>query len=598
MTADSSRQPWSTGEHALHVVESMTSGVVTLDGQGRVTSFNHRAQEITGIESRRILGESLVAFLLEDPSNEHLADVIVEAGYDDTGRYYRQADFHRDGRRRVLDLRASLLRDDNAAAVGVVLVIDDVTETALLRAAEAQLAGELKTQNAALADAYRTLEEKNRSLDQVTRRVQLLRVAAVLMALAVFGGAAFYAWTAIDAPTRSRPAATAAAAPSGFVARTQPVRQTVGITGTIEPGQVVEVTAPFAGRVLERSFEYGSRIERGRTLVVLDASEIERERRNAMVTAMKTRDRVAELEGWERGNEVQRARRQLALARQNLERAQQQLQTAVELLGRGIIAKQEHDSLLQQLRQQEQQVFASEQDLAATLRKGADDQITMARLELSNAEEKHRDLSKQVGAARILAPVSGVALKPRAATTTGSGGAADRDIAVGARIEQGRTILEIGDLSSLSVRGQLDEIDVGRVRVGLPVAVSAPGIMAQPLAGRVAAVSSQATTERTSSRAAKARFDVQVRIDEIPEGARESLRIGMSSVLDIIIYENKAAIVIPPDLVRRGAEGARLRVRKGAQGEPRDVIVTLGPALPQGIEITGGLAAGDEVLPP
>ncbi|MGE0716948.1 MAG: PAS domain-containing protein [Alphaproteobacteria bacterium] len=604
MTMTGAAQPWSSGDHALHVLGSMTSGVVTLDGEGRVTSFNQRAADVTGIPASRVLGESLVAFLLEDPHNEHLADTIVEASYDESGRYYRQVDFHREGRRRVLDLRASLLRNDKGAASGVVLVIDDVTETALLRVAEAKLSEELKSQNVALTDAYRSLEEKNRSLDQVTRRVQALRVAAVLMALLVFGGAAYYAWSSIDAPSRpSRPAAAAAAGVpvGGHVVTPVAIRQTVGISGTIEPGQVVEITAPFAGKVLERQFEYGSRVERGTPIVTLDASEIERERRNAVVAVMKARDRVGELETWERGTDVQRARRQLALARQNLERVQQQLQTATDLLNRGIIAKQEHDSLKQQLQQQEQQVFSSEQDLAATIRKGSDDQITMARLELSNAEEKLRDLSGQVRAARIQAPVQGVALRPRPASAGGSagGGSGERDVTVGGRVEQGRTLLEIGDLSSLTVRGQLDEVDVGRVRVDHPVAVTVAGVGGRPIPARVAAVSSQASADRGSGgRSARAKFDVLVRIEEVPSQAREAIRIGMSAALEIIIHEQPAAIVLPPDLVTRGPQGASVRVRKGGQGEPQDVSVTLGAPLPQGIEVKSGLSAGDEVLRP
>ncbi|BBK30953.1 PAS domain S-box-containing protein [Stella humosa] len=592
--------PRPGSEHALRVVESMTSGVVTLDAEGRVTAINQRAGQIIGMEADRLTGESLVALLLDDPANEALTDAIVEASYDVSGRYHREVEYHSNGRRRVLDLRANLLRGDGGTTEGVVLVIDDITETAILRASEQRLAEELRARNDNLTEAYRGLEEKTRSLDQAKRRVRSLGLIALGMAVFVVGGAAFYAWTAAQPPDIRRPTAAAGTAPSGFVVQPRPLRQTTSVTGTIEPGKVVEVTAPFAGEILARDFVYGSRVEQGQELVRLEGAEIERERRKSVVATMNARAKVDELLGWERGNEVQRARRQLAQNRQGLERAQQQLQTAADLLRRGIIAKQEHDSLQQQLSQSELQVFSSEQDLAATLRKGSSEQVTIARLDLASVEEKLADQVRQLAGARIIAPVSGVALRPRAAAASSGGeggGSASRDIVVGSRVEQGRTLLEIGDLTSLSVRGQVDEIDVGRVRPGLPVVVQGVGFGGQPLAGEVAAVSSQANAA-AGGRSARARFDVLVAIRNLPESARQALRIGMSATLEIVLYENRAALIVPPDLLRRTADGPRLMVRRGAQGEPQEVKPTLGVSLPQGIEVTAGLNPGDEIVRP
>ena len=225
--------------------------------------------------------------------------------------------------------------------------------------------------------------------------------------------------------------------------------------------------------------------------------------------------------------------------------------------------------------------------------------MAIAKLELANAEEKLHNLERQVQAASIRAPVSGVALRPRAATSSGGGegGGASRELVIGARVEQGRSLLEIGDLGTLSVRGQVDEIDVSRVRPGLSVVVQGSGFGGQPLRGRVAAVSSQANVSG-SGRAARARFDVLVTIEEVPPAVREFLRIGMSAALEVIVYQRDAAIIVPPDMIRRSADGPRMRVRKGGQGDPQDVPVTLGVSLSQGIEVVAGLSSGDEVMRP
>jgi endonuclease/exonuclease/phosphatase family metal-dependent hydrolase/multidrug efflux pump subunit AcrA (membrane-fusion protein) len=338
-------------------------------------------------------------------------------------------------------------------------------------------------------------------------------------------------------------------------------------SGVIEPGRGRD-HRPLRRQVLARDFVYGSKVEQGQELLRLDGAEIERERRKSQVATMAARQKLAELVDWEIGNDVQRARRQVAQARQNLERLQQQVQTAGDLLRRGIIARQEQDSLQQQLRQQELQVFSSEQDLAATLRKGSPDQVTAARLELASTEEKLQDQMRQLAAAHILAPVSGVALRPRAPSTAGGDGAGSRDVTVGGRVDQGRTLLEIGDLTTLAIRSQVDEVDVARVRPGLPVTVRGAGFGNQPLAGEVTAVSSQANADRAGGRAPRPRFDVVVTIRNLPEPVRQNLRIGMSATVEIVIYENPTAILVPQDLVQRGPAGLRLRVRKGGTGEP------------------------------
>lgn len=594
-------EPATGADHALRVVESMTSGVVTLDPEGRVTAINQRAARIIGVDRDGIMGQSLVAVLLEDPANEHLTDTIVEASYDSTGRYHRQVELHQGERRRTLDLRASLLRDADGAMAGVVLVIDDVTETAILRASEQRLAEELRVRNDKLTEAYRGLEEKTRTIADTRRRVRRFGVAALAVALIVAGGAGWYAWTADAPPARPRPVAGTPGEAPGLTVQPRRLRQTVAISGTIEPGKVVEVTAPFAGAILARDFVYGARVEQGQELLRIDGGDVERDRRKAVAAAMNARQKLDDLINWERGNEVQRARRQLAQVRQSLERAEQQMQTAAELLKRGIIARQEHDSLVQQQRQMQLQVFSSEQDLAATLRKGSPDQVEIARLDLATANEQLAELTRKLAGAHILAPVAGVALRPRVpAGGSGGGGAegaAGRELAVGGRVEQGRTILEIGDLSFLAVRGQVDEVDVGRVRPGLAVNVTSAGFGGRALPGQVEAVSSQASAER-SGRSARPRFDVLIAVRDLPEAERQRLRIGMSAAVEIVLYENPAAILLPPDRIRRGPQGPVARVRRAGQGEPQDAPLTLGISMPEGIEVTAGLAPGDVVVAP
>jgi len=52
-----------------HVIDSLTSGLLTTDGAGRVTSFNHAAEAITGLDAVHVVGRSVLE-VLQLPSGD------------------------------------------------------------------------------------------------------------------------------------------------------------------------------------------------------------------------------------------------------------------------------------------------------------------------------------------------------------------------------------------------------------------------------------------------------------------------------------------------------------------------------------------------
>ena len=140
-----------------------------------------------------------------------------------------------------------------------------------------------------------------------------------------------------------------------------------------------------------------------------------------------------------------------------------------------------------------------------------------------------------------------------------------------------------------AVRAQVDEIDVGKLRVGQPVQVTGDAFAGITLEGRVASVAAQASAE--AGRSGLPSFGVTIEIGGIPSEERERLAVGMSASLAIITYDNPAAFVVPPAAL---GEGPVVRVRAG--GAVREVAVTIGIATPDGVEIRGALNTGDVVL--
>lgn len=126
------------------IVRCIRSGLVTLDREGRVTSFNEAAAGITGFEPGQAVGEKLERILGVLPP-----DVLASDG--DRGALpvrWEQLFHRRDGKALTLGLSASVLKDHKGNPFGHLLIFQDLTsykqmEEELRRAEKLAAIGEL-----------------------------------------------------------------------------------------------------------------------------------------------------------------------------------------------------------------------------------------------------------------------------------------------------------------------------------------------------------------------------------------------------------------------------------------------------------------------
>lgn len=103
-------------------VDSLTSGLLTTDREGRVTSFNPEAERITGCSEAQVLGAELESVL---PG----VSPLVMGGEDlREGRRVRTSYHKSDGAERHVGLAGSVLRDPGGGADGYVVIFQDVTD--------------------------------------------------------------------------------------------------------------------------------------------------------------------------------------------------------------------------------------------------------------------------------------------------------------------------------------------------------------------------------------------------------------------------------------------------------------------------------------
>ncbi|MBP0443916.1 HlyD family efflux transporter periplasmic adaptor subunit [Roseomonas sp. SSH11] len=573
-------------------LDSMADGVLTVGPDGRISTLNRAGADILACDPETAIGGTLQSLLPEDGSADAFFDAVLEPVGQEGAVARHRVEARLGDRDRHLEVTSRAYRiriGPQAGRLALTAVFSDVTELARLSEAEAALNRELREQHAKLQAAYLQLEQSAERLRTTGRRLAAIRWAATIGVFALFVGAGLYAWE--PGPGFGR-AVTAEALPSfgTLPVTTQPVSLRIAVVGVLDAGSLVSVVAPFDGLVRERNFRYGNQVERGTSLIRLDVNDVEVRLREARSALIRARQKVEELRGWTTGQEVSRARRQLSAAEMEANDIRARLAQTKILLDRGIVPAEEYRTLQQQQRNQQLQLQAARADLEATLARGDSEHLRIAEFEMANAEVKVRELESDLGSAVVSAPVTGVVLMP----PDPGGGRRAETMEPGSRVTRGQAMFTIGDLESFQVRASVDEIDVGKVRVGQPVSVTGDAFPGIELTGRVTSVAAQASGE-TSARTGMPVFGVTVAIENIPPEERRRLSVGMSANLSIIAYDNPEAIVLPPDAIRTEGEQRVVQLRD-ALGAVRRVPVRLGISTPGGIEIREGLSPGDTVV--
>jgi two-component system sensor histidine kinase PilS (NtrC family) len=174
-------------------VESLTSGLLTLDREGRITSFNPEAQRITGCPAEEAWGRTLDELLPGASALTTGPGAPVPGG---RGRR-RLVVRDREGGERHLGLASSVLRDERGDASGHVVIFQDVTQVVAmerdLRRSErlagvgqlaADIAHEIRNPLAAISGSVEMLraglgegeedQERARLMDIVLREIDRL----------------------------------------------------------------------------------------------------------------------------------------------------------------------------------------------------------------------------------------------------------------------------------------------------------------------------------------------------------------------------------------------------------------------------------------
>ena len=254
-----------------NILENLLDGVMSVGLDGHVRTFNPAAAQMLRLERDDVVGHTLTDAFFAAEGFEAFTQAILDAVIERDRTERRVVEIDGDGGRRAFSMTTSYLRSqDTGDPVGVIAVFSDITEMQALREAESRMASELAEQNAELRESHRLAEERRERLDTVLKRVQVARVAATVLVIALFLGVGVWSWGGLESHQTVQSYASGAQAgkeqaealrtimlaPEEFASKTL-------LVGRLVPSREVAVASATEGHIAEIGFTYGQRVSQG-----------------------------------------------------------------------------------------------------------------------------------------------------------------------------------------------------------------------------------------------------------------------------------------------------------------------------------------------
>jgi len=576
---------------ADRILNDMTDGVMTVDLEGKITTFNSAASTILGIPADEASSRRFGEVFLEIEGADEFSQALLDAVYESTTSHNRIVPFSNNGKSSILALTTTFMKagDGTGEKIGVIAVFSDITELQALQESQLRHAEELQVKHRELQDAYLKTEQGNQQLQAALKKVQVIRMTATAFTIILFLGIGLYLWSRNHTTFAS--SASSSSTPEGavstFTVTPQPISASISLTGKLQALQMVNINSPLSGKVERVMVRYGEVVTAGQPLVSMDIAEAQMKYREAKSAYIKAAANFKQVEKWESGSEVVRANRSLTKARLSLENQKKTLDESERLFKKGIIPASENESARMQYTNQKMDYQSAEEEVQAAIDKGNPENRKMARYEMENAETRLKQIEHDIASAVVLAPVSGIVMKPPANGQTKEGRLVER----GGTFQQGEALFAIGDLSGFSVSSKVDEVDITKIKLGQKVRISGDAFPGEELNGILQSISPQAEDGEGGQSAPS--FGIKVVIETVPPELKKRIMAGMTANLEIMIYDKPDALMVPLFAVKDEQGKRYVTKRDGAAA--KKVEVTTGYTTQDSVEILKGLKPGDVI---
>jgi HlyD family secretion protein len=391
-------------------------------------------------------------------------------------------------------------------------------------------------------------------------RSKLLITVGIVFVLAVV------ATTALARKPKAVSAEKIVTAEKGDIARSVVAR------GKIEPFSKVDVKSKANGIIKALLVDVGDEVKTGQILVELDKENLQAQVREAHATLEGERANLQVALASENRAKIEAANPVLAFTRRDYERAQ-------GLFREKIASQQQLDDANRayDVARNQQELLESAVHSAAALIQQAEARVAAAKAALDRAEEN-------LNYATIRAPISGIVL----IRDTEIGDAVSSILNLGSAAT---LIMTLGDMSSVYIKGEVDEADIGKAVGGQRVRTKVESFPTETFEGAVKRIAPMGREQNNVTT-----FEVRVTIAN-PQG---KLRVKMTANAEIVLEEHKDVLLVPEaSLVYDKEKNVSVQLLDpNAKTGWRKQAIKIGISNGQRTEVAEGLKLGDKLVLP
>ena len=155
--------------------------------------------------------------------------------------------------------------------------------------------------------------------------------------------------------------------------------------------------------------------------------------------------------------------------------------------------------------------------------------------------------------------------------------------------QAGTPLMTLADMGDLFFKGTVDEIDVGKMALGLPVRLQIGALPNATIEGELTNIAPKAKEVEGATL-----FDVEARITSSGD---TTLRAGYSATADVVIQEKENVLLVPERLVSFEGDKAFVEVPgKTPETEPVRTEIKVGLSDGLNVEVLEGLSEGQKVV--
>ncbi|HVY93606.1 MAG TPA: efflux RND transporter periplasmic adaptor subunit [Bryobacteraceae bacterium] len=386
----------------------------------------------------------------------------------------------------------------------------------------------------------------------------------IVLALVVLGAGGFFAMKAVGGkPAKIDPEKLAK------VERLDVARSVVA-TGKIQPVTQIDIKSKASGIIEKLPVNVGDPVHKGDVICELDQNDLlpELKQQQAALHVAEANLRSAQADY---------ARYQVDAQGTDLPFLKRDMDRAHTMFSNGLIAQNARDDA-----DKNYQIAANRKESAEANLGSAKAAITRAQAALEQQQAAVAAAEENIRNATIYSPIDGVVLSRDSEVGT----AVSSILQVGSTAT---TIMTVGDLSEVYVKGKVDESDVGHVYLGQPARIKVESFKDQTFTGKVTKISPMGVEKDNVTT-----FEVRVSISN----DKHILKAQMSANAEIVLEEHKGVLAIPEGAVLYNKDRSTA-VQIPDATDPtgmRKLAVKLGISNGAKTEVLSGLNEGQQVV--